>query len=102
MLVLSDCPGIDQTTLRNRIGVDSTTMSDLVKELTDTELIVRAPNLQDKRRNEIGLSEKGNQVLDQAIAAARGAEDRFTADLTSDEVDILFDLLSRLLKGHRS
>ncbi len=99
MLVLAECPGINQSDLGARIGVDSTTMSELVDELTVNGLITREINALDRRRKELVLTNEGHQSLSNAAITAAAVEKRLTGALAPTDVETLRDLLAKLLKS---
>ena len=85
-----------------RLGVDRTTMVALVDALEDKGLVRRQPHAQDRRRNVVGLTEAGLEVLHRGGQAARDAERRFLAPLPAQDARQLRNALLTLVQAqHR-
>jgi DNA-binding MarR family transcriptional regulator len=80
-----------------RLGVDRTTMVELVDGLERKGLVERRPDPADRRRNLVHLTEAGRDALDRGRHASRAAEGDFLAALSPAEADQLRDLLRRIL-----
>ena len=73
--------GLSQQALSARLGVDPTLIVAVVDTLEDRVIVRRAKDPADRRRNLLSLTADGVAVHDQAVAAARRAEDAFLAPL---------------------
>ena len=79
------------------LGIDRTTMVDLIDALERKTLVERRPDPADRRRNLVHLTPTGTTVLDQGERAYRTAEAEFLAALNDSEATQLKDLLRRTL-----
>ena len=66
-----------------RLGVDRTTMVAVPDVLEGKGLVTRTPDPADRRRNVIGLTERGTQTVHDAVQASEEAERRLLAPLGS-------------------
>ncbi|WP_155055103.1 MarR family winged helix-turn-helix transcriptional regulator [Streptomyces blattellae] len=92
-------PGIDQTTLAERVALPKAPAGEIVKRLTARGEVQRTPDPHDGRRKLLTLTSKGFNVLYEVMPAAREVQRRLTQDLTADERDELLALLGRLSKA---
>ena len=90
-----ETPSQQQAALR--LGVDRTTMVDLVDSLELKQLVERRPDPLDRRRNLVQLTAEGRRVLQDGNRASRQAEDRFLAGLDPAEAKFFRTTLQRLL-----
>jgi DNA-binding MarR family transcriptional regulator len=79
------------------LGVDRTTMVELIDGLESKGLVQRRPDPVDRRRNLVFLTQKGHTAVTQGGRATRKAEQDFLAALTPAEGDQLRELLQRAL-----
>lgn len=90
-----------QSRLAAHLGIERQQMVNLVDHLVRRGLVVRADDHADRRRLRITLTRAGEQVRDQAVAAAREHERTAFAPLSAEERDQLAALLLRLVpSGH--
>ena len=82
-----------------RLGVDRTTMVALLDTLEGKGLVARRPDLQDRRRNVVELTDSGRTTLASAGRASDEAERRLLAGLDEAEAAELRRLLTRLAAG---
>jgi DNA-binding MarR family transcriptional regulator len=69
----------------HRLGVDRTTMVALIDALEGKDLVARRPDVQDRRRNVIELTDAGRRTLREATRASDQAEERLLAELNAVE-----------------
>jgi DNA-binding MarR family transcriptional regulator len=74
-----------QHDIARRMGVDRTTMVDLVDELEAKGLVQRRADPRDRRKNVVALTEAGRTTLEEATRAVDEAERRFLGPLSDDE-----------------
>jgi len=74
-----------QHDIARRMGVDRTTMVDLVDELEAKGLVQRRPDPRDRRKNVVALTEAGRTTVQGATRAVAEAERRFLGPLSDDE-----------------
>jgi DNA-binding MarR family transcriptional regulator len=74
-------PGSQQQAAQ-RLGIDRTTMVALLDTLEGKGLVSRHPHAEDRRRNVVELTDKGQNIVRRAGAAAAEAEQVFLKPLT--------------------
>ena len=85
-----------QKELAERADISAACVARTLKNLVAEELITRTGDIDDQRRNKVGLTEKGRQV----VAETHQAFDRFDQSIfegiTDEEVGTLIGLLEKL------
>ncbi|MET7967674.1 MarR family transcriptional regulator [Micromonospora sp. NPDC005305] len=89
-----------QAALGRRSGIHLSDMVAAVNELADRELVERAPDPSDRRRNIISLTAAGKRQLRQLEKKLAAGQDELLAPLSPEERQRLTELLSRLLDHH--
>lgn len=80
------------------LSIDCGSMTRMIERLVKKQLIVKLPNPNDKRGVLVTLTPQGIEVLDQCLdVIAKQVGPALTGNLSSDEVEILLDLLKRML-----
>jgi DNA-binding MarR family transcriptional regulator len=97
LLLLSSREPESQQQAAQRLGVDRTTMVGLLDSLEGKGLVARQPDLADRRRNVVVLTDAGRKTLKDARAASDRAERKLLADLSAAESDQLRELLARIV-----
>ncbi|MFB7629352.1 MarR family winged helix-turn-helix transcriptional regulator [Streptomyces sp. NPDC056149] len=92
-------PG-SQAVLSGRTGIYRSDMVGVLNELAERELVERAPDPDDRRRNVITISAKGRRQLRRLDKALDDLHDELLAPLAPAERDDLVQLLTRLLDHH--
>ncbi|MER7199030.1 MarR family transcriptional regulator [Streptomyces sp. CB01635] len=92
-------PG-SQATLSRRTGIYRSDMVGVLNELAERDLVERAPDPDDQRRNIITISAKGRRQLRRLDKVLDTLHDELLAPLNPTERDQLVELLNRLLDHH--
>ena len=96
MLALIDAnPGCSQTDLARQTGVTKSAVVAILDELEQQELAERTTAKGDRRRNELSLTAKGRQQLDEMQRIAAAQEAPMMVALSDEERATLIDLLNR-------
>jgi DNA-binding MarR family transcriptional regulator len=93
-------PGLDQQTLGGRVGLDRSTVAEVVARLTDRELVRWQRDEADGRRKVIELTPEGESVLQDLIPRTGLMTRRLVRGLRPDEEADLLRLLTRLVRSH--
>src|SRR6185437_4150650 len=93
---LSTGPRQTQLALAHSLGVDKTTMTSLLDRLEARGLITRSTDSHDRRARIPELTEDGRKVQAEVTRARDHVEAGLLAAFTSQEQDLLRNLLSRL------
>ena len=86
LMSIDDLTPLSQQDVADRLGVDRTTMVTLIDGLEDKGLVVRRPDAEDRRRNVVVLTGRGQATMVEAVEAAEAAEQRFLTKLSAAEV----------------
>lgn len=89
-----------QADLGRRSGIHLSDMVAAINELADRELVERAPDPADRRRNTISLTAAGRRQLRRLEARLAGIQDELLAPLSAEERELLTQLLTRLADHH--
>ncbi|WP_043263019.1 MarR family winged helix-turn-helix transcriptional regulator [Streptomyces sp. CT34] len=92
-------PG-SQATLSRRTGIYRSDMVGVLNELAERDLVERAPDPDDRRRNVITISTKGRRRLRRLDKVLDDLHDELLAPLGPAERDQFVRLLTRLLDHH--
>jgi DNA-binding MarR family transcriptional regulator len=89
-----------QAALGRRSGIHLSDMVATINELADRQLVERAPDPSDRRRNIISLTAAGKRQLRQLEKQLAERQNELLAPLSPEERQRLTELLSRLLDHH--
>ncbi|KFU76700.1 DNA-binding transcriptional regulator, MarR family [Amycolatopsis lurida] len=89
-----------QAMLGRRSGVHVSEMVATINELAERELVERAPDPADRRRNVISLTTEGRRQLRRLEKQLADQQDELLAPLSADERKRFTELLSKLLEHH--
>ncbi|MGV9882597.1 MarR family winged helix-turn-helix transcriptional regulator [Streptomyces sp. NPDC003006] len=92
-------PG-SQSALSGRTGIYRSDMVGVLNELAERDLIERAPDPDDRRRNVVTISPRGRRHLRRLDKALDELHDELLEPLSPAERDQLVRLLTRLLDHH--
>lgn len=99
LAVLAAGRPLSQLEAARRLGVDRTTMVALVDALEGKGLVERRRSEEDRRRNVVSLTRRGERVRAEAEAARVAAEREFLAPLGGEDAAHLVATLRRLVGG---
>jgi DNA-binding MarR family transcriptional regulator len=88
---------LSPTELFNTLMVSSGTMTHRIDRLERVELVRRIPDLSDRRGTLIELTDKGFDLIEQAVEAHVANEHRILSVLAKSEREALIQLLRKLL-----
>jgi len=94
-------PGIDQSELCERLGVDRNSTSLLVNRLESNGVVTRRVNGNDRRARLLDLTREGKRLHDRARPKTTAGHQRMLAVLKPAERELLLDLLVRVIEGNR-
>lgn len=81
------------------IGIDPSTMVQLIDQLESTGLAKRRPHAKDRRAREVSITPKGRRALERARDLARQVEDDVLQGLDGEERPQLIKLLCKALSS---
>jgi DNA-binding MarR family transcriptional regulator len=89
-------PGVSQVDLAATLGTDRATMMAVVDRLEQRGFVVRRRSRVDRRRQELNLTDVGEQMLVRAREAIARHEKTFTSRFTAAELKALMAALARI------
>ena len=97
LLILVEAnPGIAQIELAEQLDIDKAAIVGLIHRLQRNDWVVRRRSLEDRRRQGIFLTSRGQDFLDKYRAQMLEHEKRFTRLFTREELAQLFAYLRRI------
>ena len=93
---LADSGEAAQAPLADRIGFDRSDLVSVLDELEKLGYVVRRTDPADRRRNIVGITDRGGEVLGEMDQLIFAAEDELLAPLTAAERKTLSGMLARL------
>ena len=99
---LDDTPGIDQSRLAERIGIDPVSAHRLIEELEAAGLVERRVAAADRRARVLNLTRRGSALRRRLRPAMMATQDRILAPIAPDERTAFVALLTRIVEGNDS
>ncbi|PZS10299.1 MAG: MarR family transcriptional regulator [Acidimicrobiales bacterium] len=93
--------GRSQRDVAELLGVDRTTMVALIDQLETKGWVERHPHPADRRKNTVGLTEKGRDVLQSGAGVVDECERRFLAVLSEPGAEQLKNALQTVIEQAR-
>jgi len=97
MSAVAEQPGLEQARLAHEIGVDRTTLANVVARLEARGLLRRTTTKTDRRLKRVILTARGKRLLEQMSHAARRAHARTVEALPPDQRAAFLHALARLV-----
>lgn len=94
---IAELPGIDQATLSGLIAFDKTTLVKVLDRLVAKGLITRVRSTEDRRRQVLTATKKGQQLVKDIIPMLDRCQKRMLEPLTAEEQAVLLSLLTKLV-----
>ncbi|MDO8974355.1 MarR family winged helix-turn-helix transcriptional regulator [Reyranella sp.] len=99
LVELHDNPGVDQRRLGDALGIDRTTIGEMVDELERRRLLERKVAAEDRRARSLRLTKQGDALRLKIRPHMLAAQERFEAPLSASERPVFLDLLYRVVTG---
>jgi DNA-binding MarR family transcriptional regulator len=97
---LAEFGPLSQIELSRRTGIDTADVAGLLRRMEDDELVGRAPDPRDRRRNVVTPTRAGGAELRRLDAALARAQEQLLEPLDGRQRAALVDCLQRLLDHH--
>jgi DNA-binding MarR family transcriptional regulator len=88
--------GVSQVDLAATLGTDRATMMAIIDRLEQRGFVLRRRSASDRRRQELTLTEVGEDMLQRARRVIAQHERHFTSRFTKDELKALMNALGRI------
>ncbi|QEV21369.1 MarR family winged helix-turn-helix transcriptional regulator [Streptomyces alboniger] len=95
-------PGLDQRTVGERVGLDRSTVAEVISRLIRRELLDKVRDPQDGRRYLLHLTEEGRRAHRKLTVRTARMNQVFLAPLSTDEQTAFFDLIQRVADAAES
>ncbi|MDK1348521.1 MarR family transcriptional regulator [Streptomyces sp. 378] len=89
-------PGLDQRTVGERVGLDRSTIAEVISRLSRRGLLDKVRDPQDGRRSLLHLTDEGAHTHRRLTVRTARMNQVFLAPLTADERTVFFDLIRRV------
>jgi DNA-binding MarR family transcriptional regulator len=96
LLTVYQNPGLNQTALVRRTGIDRSTIGDMISRLVRRGLLARKRTRADQRANTLWITADGVAALERTLDAAMAAQDEIMAPIPADRRDAVVALLKLL------
>ncbi|MFF2083375.1 MarR family winged helix-turn-helix transcriptional regulator [Nocardia sp. NPDC058176] len=100
LATLAELGPASQATLGRRSGIHLSDMVAAINELAERDLVERAPDPADRRRNIVSLTTAGKRQLRRLEKGLAESQDELLAPLSAEQRRQLTDLLTLLLNHH--
>ena len=97
MTVVGEQPGLEQARLAYEVGIDRTTLANVVARLEGRGILKRDASPTDRRVRLVKLTAKGKKLLDKMREPVRRAHERTIDTLPTKERKLFVELLRRLV-----
>jgi DNA-binding MarR family transcriptional regulator len=92
-------PGINQTDQVRELGIDRSTLTEILRRLIDRKLIRREKSPTDRRTNALYITRQGDDLLRRALPAVIRAQRRILEPIAQDRLDNVMATLEILAGG---
>ncbi|MFJ5994854.1 MarR family winged helix-turn-helix transcriptional regulator [Streptomyces sp. NPDC092370] len=89
-------PGLDQRTVGERVGLDRSTIAEVISRLSRRGLLDKVRDPRDGRRSLLHLTDEGARTHRRLTVRTARMNQVFLAPLTADERTVFFDLIRRV------
>jgi DNA-binding MarR family transcriptional regulator len=100
LIATHESPGLDQRTLADTIGFDTSTIGGVIDRLERRGLIQRNLAPQDRRVRLLTVTPAGEQLLAQVLPAVEITQERILAPLPAADRPVFMAMLRTLVEGH--
>ncbi|MDR5816708.1 MULTISPECIES: MarR family winged helix-turn-helix transcriptional regulator [unclassified Caballeronia] len=100
LTTLSERPGLDQTSLCAEVGVDRTTMADVLRRLEERGLVKREPSPNDGRLKLANITAKGRRTMKEMYGSMRQAQVKFLEPLSAEDRVHFVRMMMKLVEGN--
>lgn len=98
LVTIHQNPGLSQTALVGRTGIDRSTIADMINRLVGRGLVRRTRTSRDQRTNALHITEDGLRLIARAVAAVDRAQERILAPIPLADQPQFLAALARILE----
>ncbi|WP_327352091.1 MarR family winged helix-turn-helix transcriptional regulator [Streptomyces sp. NBC_01304] len=96
LAAVADLGPVAQAELGRAVSLDPKDMVGILNDLQSADLIVRAPDPNDRRKNAVRLTAAGERRLEECTKAGRWANEELLAPLSKTEREQFLEMLRRI------
>ena len=96
LLLIRARPGISQSALAHRVGIERSTLGEFVDRFDEHGLVDRRPSPDDRRSHALHLTPKGEEDVEALLPEVERHEEAVLAPLSPTERRTLVELLARI------
>jgi len=100
LTTLAEFGPLSQADVGRRCGIDRSDMVELINELSAQGRVARTPDVVDRRRNVVSITEAGEQHLAELRTLVEAAQDELLAGFSAADRADLVNLLTRVVESH--
>lgn len=100
LIAIHEQPGMDQRTLADTIGFDTSTIGGVIDRLERRGLVQRNLAPHDRRVRLLTVTPAGEALLAQVLPGVRATQERILAPLSDTERPVFMALLHKLVQAH--
>ena len=97
MAIVSANPRTSQADLAAQAGITGPSLVGIIDELEELKIVSRVRSTQDRRRNQLVITDKGEECMKVLFATVREIEAPIRAELGEKDMALLTQLLDRAL-----
>lgn len=97
--VLSEDGSVDAGSLARRAGLMSPSLTRIIQSMETNGLVTRQPDAQDRRRQHIAITQRGQAIIDAHMSEATDIAAYYRDVLGDADHDRLIELLQRLARS---
>lgn len=91
--------GLTQSQLRNKIGTEASTMSNMLKKLERDEIVYRTPDKRDHRITHVFLTDKGKQLKEPIMKMWKEHEQEMMHGIDSGQLQMVKSTLQQMQRN---
>lgn len=97
MTIVHDSPGISHIEISEQLGLDRSNIANVVNRLVKKGILNQKVSRRDRRRKEISMTQKGEDLMNVIEAGARRFQKKLLMPLSEEEQEIFVELLTRIV-----
>lgn len=94
-------PGLSQNKLAEAVALRRSSLVNILDQLEADGLLVRKAAPNDRRRNGVWLTDKGQEIVTALLREAKAEDVRMTKDLTTEQIGQLNAALAKIIENLR-
>lgn len=97
LTIVSESSNISHIELSEQLGLDRSTVANVVQRLTRKGLLEIEVSSSDRRRKEVNITDKGLEIIDKVFVSTKRSQRKLLKPLSEEEQEKFVELLTRLV-----